>query len=82
MTIEEAGKRVPMDLDILRYYEEQGLLILENPTPDKKEKELRDIQTIDFLARTGVALEELKWLKELLRQGIDTKDEQITDSPS
>lgn len=77
MTIEEAGKRVPMDLDILRYYEEQGLLILENPTPDKKEKELRDIQTIDFLARTGVALEELKWLKELLRQGIDTKDEQI-----
>lgn len=77
MTIEEAGKRVPIDLGTLRYYEEQGLLRLENPASDETEKELRDIQTIDSLAGTGVGLEELKRLKELLSQGDSAKTEQI-----
>lgn len=77
MTIEEAGRQLPIDLDTLRYYEEQELLKLENPSQEETEQELKDIQTIDSLARIGVSLEELKRLKELLNRGTGTKDEQI-----
>lgn len=77
MTIEEAGKRVPIDMDTLRSYEKQGLLRLENLDTAQAAKELQDVQDIDSLARIGVGLEELKRLKALMDQGASTVEEQI-----
>jgi len=77
VTIEDAGKQVPIDTDTLRFYEKQGLLRLEYLDAAQAAKELQDIQDIDSLARIGVELEELKRLKGLMNQGTGTVEEQI-----
>lgn len=77
MTIEEAGKRLSIEENVLRKYEEQGLLNLEDLNGDNLEKELQDIRLIDSLLRIGVGSEELKKLKNLMLQGTGTKKEQI-----
>lgn len=68
MTIEDAGKQVPIDTDTLRFYEKAGLSRLEYLDAAQAAKELQDIQDIDSI-RIGVELEELKRLKDLMNQG-------------
>lgn len=80
LTIEDAEKRVSIEINDLRYYEAQGLLRLENlgtECPEKVQSELRSIQLIDSLAKIGVGINELKQLKELMDQGEWTKEDQF-----
>lgn len=77
MTIEEAEQKVPIGEKDLRNYINQGLLQLENLDQANLEKELLDIQVIDSLAKIGAGPEELKQLKNLMKQGIQTRDEQF-----
>lgn len=77
MTLEEAGKKISMDVEDLQMYEKQGIFLLENMETEKAEQEIEEIRTLDSLAKIGVGEEELRRLKTLMGRGHQTSREQI-----
>ncbi len=81
MTLLEASKRLCVKIEVLRRYEENGLLKgrkSENGTTDYTEADLQHASHLYFLQKSGMDLENVKRFAALLENGgKNTRAEQI-----
>ena len=80
MTVLEASEKLHIKAADLEYYEKNGLIAMqafEDSTADYKSEEIQKIRLIDSLAKTGLDLKALQYMKRLLDQGETAKEEQI-----
>lgn len=80
MTLHEASERFCINLEKLKYYEENGLLEWKNTVdgvPDYTEQELRKTGLIHSLRKAGLDLPAIKKYLLLVDDGTGHKEEKI-----
>lgn len=80
MTIQEASRRFHIKMETLQFYLENGLLEgtkKEDGTFDFKEEDLQRAVQFRFFLKSGMDIETLQHLVQLMEAKIDTTSEQV-----
>lgn len=81
MTIKEASLKSNVDINKLKYYEKKGLLEFRNEVcsseSGSENDEIEYIRSIHLLFEMGMEMEELRKLKEVGRNNLQAKKEQV-----